>query len=187
MSNLLPIPDNLMSGPVKDALQGKIRDDGARRWSEHTRILPELKNGDFVQMQNLRGRNPLKSDYNGIIVGRHNVNSYAVKMNGNDRITVRNRATLRKILPPVTVHNLPLVQGPVIVGPDPEPAAGGRQARPDGERRLGLRSGGIHGSNFPMAGGIADGSTGQKEYDSCELILRAASRMENSGCLNDLR
>ena len=50
MSNLLPIPDNLMSGPVKDALQGKIRDDGARKWSEHTRILPELKNGDFVQM-----------------------------------------------------------------------------------------------------------------------------------------
>lgn len=91
MSNLLPIPDNLMSGPVKDALQGKIRDDGARRWSEHTRILPELKNGDFVQMQNLIGRNPLESDYNGIIVGRHNVNSYAVKMNGNDRVTVRNR------------------------------------------------------------------------------------------------
>ena len=60
----------------------KIRSEGGQRWSEHTRILPDLKIGDFVQIQNLKGRNPLKSDYNGKIVGRHNVNSYAVKVNG---------------------------------------------------------------------------------------------------------
>ena len=70
VDSLLPIPENFMTAEVKDKLQGKNREDGAKRWSEHTRVLPDLKEGDFVQMQNLRGRNPLKSDYNGIIVGK---------------------------------------------------------------------------------------------------------------------
>ena len=43
---------------------------------KNTRILPELKIGDFVQIQNLKGRNPLKSDYDGEIVGKHNINSH---------------------------------------------------------------------------------------------------------------
>ena len=68
VQSLLPIPDNLMSGEVKDKLQGKIRADGAKRWSEHTRMLPELQKDDTVQLQNLRGRHPLKSDHNGIVV-----------------------------------------------------------------------------------------------------------------------
>ena len=59
-----------MSGEVKDQLQGKIRADGGKRWSEHTQILPELQKGDTVQMQNLRGRHPLKSDHNGIIIAK---------------------------------------------------------------------------------------------------------------------
>ena len=80
-----------MSGEMKNNLEGKSREDGAERCSEHTRVLPDLKEGDFVQVQNLRGRNPLKSYYNGIVVGRRNLNSYAVKIIGTDRITVRNR------------------------------------------------------------------------------------------------
>ena len=43
VKSLLPIPDNLMTGEVKDKLQGKIREDGAKRWSEHTRVLPDLR------------------------------------------------------------------------------------------------------------------------------------------------
>ena len=52
VDSLLPIPDNLMSGEVKDKLQGKIRADGGKRWSEHTKTLPELQKGDTVQIQN---------------------------------------------------------------------------------------------------------------------------------------
>ena len=96
VSSLLPIPANLLSGEAKEKLQEKIRAEGDKRWSEHTRVLPELKIGQFVQFQNLKGRHPLNSDYNGEIVGRHNINSYAVKMNGTGKITVRNRAVLRK-------------------------------------------------------------------------------------------
>ena len=84
-------------GEVKDKLQGKIRADGEKRWSEHTRVLPDLKEGDLVQLQNLKGRNPLKSDYNGNISGKTNLNSYSVKGNGTNRVTVRNRATLCRI------------------------------------------------------------------------------------------
>ena len=43
MSSLLPIPENLMSGDVKDKLQMKIREAGGAKWSEHTRKLPPLE------------------------------------------------------------------------------------------------------------------------------------------------
>ena len=52
VASLLPIPANLLSGEMKDKLQGKIRAEVGKRWSEHTRVLPELKIGDFVQIQN---------------------------------------------------------------------------------------------------------------------------------------
>ena len=104
VSSLMPIPANLLSGPVKDKLQEKIREAGDKRWSEHTKVLPPLNVGEWVQLQNLKGSHPLKSDYSGEIVGRHNVNSYAVKVNGTGKVTVRNRASLRKIPPPVSIH-----------------------------------------------------------------------------------
>ena len=100
VSSLLPIPDNLMSGPVKDVLQEKIRKAGGQKWSEHTKVLQPLVAGQWVQLQNLRGNHPLKSDYSGVIVGKHNENSCAVKVNGTGKVTLRNRASLRKIPPP---------------------------------------------------------------------------------------
>ena len=54
LNSLLPNPENLMTGEVKDKLQEKIRSEGAKRWSEYTRVLPDLKIGDFVQIQNLK-------------------------------------------------------------------------------------------------------------------------------------
>ena len=54
VSSLLPIPENLLSGEAKNKLQEKIREEGGNCWSEHTKILPELKIGQFVQMQTLR-------------------------------------------------------------------------------------------------------------------------------------
>ena len=117
VSSLLPIPDNLMSGPVKDVLQEKIRKAGGQKWSEHTKVLQPLVAGQWVQLQNLRGNHPLKSDYSGVIVGRHNENSYAVKVNGTGKVTLRNRASLRKIPPPV-----PIVR-PVTVPSEARPAS----------------------------------------------------------------
>ena len=54
VNSLLLIPENLMSGEVKDELQRKIRADGGKRWSEHTRVLPDLKEGDFFNCKILK-------------------------------------------------------------------------------------------------------------------------------------
>ena len=96
-SSLLPRPENLLSGPVKDKFQEKIRKDAGLRWSEHTKVLQPLQLEDWVQLQNLKGSHPLKSDYSGEIVGKRNINSYAVRVNGTNQVTVRNRASLRKL------------------------------------------------------------------------------------------
>ena len=53
----------------------------------------------------------MKSDHNGIMIAKNNVNSYSVKVHGSNVVTVRNRASLRKILPVVPVHSLVCVQG----------------------------------------------------------------------------
>ena len=42
-------------------------------------------------------------------VGKHNINSYAVKVNGSNQVTIRNRATLRKIPKPVPIH-IPVIE-----------------------------------------------------------------------------
>ena len=108
-SSLLPRPENLLSGPVKDKLQEKIRKYAGLRWSEHTKVLQPLQLGVWVQIQNLKGSHLLKSDYSGEIVGKHNINSYAVKVYGSNQVTVRNRATLRKIPKPVPIH-IPVIE-----------------------------------------------------------------------------
>ena len=130
----------------------------------------------------------MKSDYNGEIVGRHNINSYAVKVNGTDRTTVRNRASLRKILPPIPVHKPITVQAPVQSGgPSAEPAESRQRAVPPGSvKRAGLRSGNEPSHNIIVSGDNA-GSGGQTEADSCELVMRAAAEMDNPGILGILR
>ena len=52
VESLFPIPENLMTGEVKDQLQGKFWADAGKRWDEYTKSLPELHLGDTVQMQN---------------------------------------------------------------------------------------------------------------------------------------
>ena len=172
VSSLLPIPANLLSGVAKDKLQEKIRADGDRRWSEHTKVLPDLKVGEFVQLQNLKGMHPLKSDYNGEVVGRHNVNSYAVKVNGTNRVTVRNRASLRKIPPPVVLHKPMTVQAPALSrpasGPRSELAVGSQGAVPSGMVTRSTGSG-LNSSTEPrlnsMVPGQNEGSGSQADYD----------------------
>ena len=116
------------------------------------------------------------------------MNSYAVKVNGTDRITVRNRATLCRILPPVPVHNLESVQAPVLGGPSAVPAESRQRAVPPGSvMRAGLRSGDKPSHNIIVSGDNAGISGGQREVDSCELVFRAAAEMDNPGILGVLR
>ena len=115
VSSLLPRSENMLTGLEKEKLQSRIRHEAGDRLSEHTRPLKPLQIGDWVQCPNLHGPNPLKSDYSGEIVGFHNEHSYAVKIQPGGRISVRNRATLRKIPKPSPIH-LPVLE-PEVSGP----------------------------------------------------------------------
>ena len=187
VSSLLPIPANLLSGVAKDKLQEKIRADGDKRWSEHTKVLPDLKVGEFVQLQNLKGRHRLKSDYNGEVVGRHNVNSYAVKVNGTNRVTVRNRASLRKIPPPVVLHKPMTVQAPALSrpasGPRSELAVGSQGAVPSVPSMVTRSS--LKASNVPRLNSMMQGQNegpSQAFYDqTCEQLMQQVANMDTPG------
>ena len=110
METLTPIPENLLSADAKEQRQRKSRSEAGQRLDEHTKVLPELEVGDHVQLQNLRGRHPLKSDQAGVVTSNNGFSNYSVKVSGSGLITKHNRATLRKIPPRVQTEQLLLGQ-----------------------------------------------------------------------------
>ena len=64
-----------------------------------TRELSELEPGDIVQIQNQKGKNPLRWDKSGTVIERGGFGQYSVRMDGSGRVTLRNRKYLRKIIP----------------------------------------------------------------------------------------
>ena len=69
------------------------------RLSLHTKLLPPLTVGDHVRIQNQEGRFPRKWDKTGVIVEVRQYDQYKVKIDGSNRITLRNRKFLRKFIP----------------------------------------------------------------------------------------
>ena len=67
--------------------------------------------GDHVQLQNLRGRHPLKSDQMGVVTSNNGFSNFSVRISGSGLITKCNRANLRKILPTVQTDSLIFGQG----------------------------------------------------------------------------
>ena len=56
--------------------------EAGERLDLHTKVLKELVVSDHVQMQNLRGRHPLKSDQVGVITANNGYSNYSVKVFG---------------------------------------------------------------------------------------------------------
>ena len=69
------------------------------RWKEHTRHLPPLSVGDHVRLQNQVGNHPNKWDKTGVIIEVRQYHQYIIRMDGSNRITIRNRRFLRKYIP----------------------------------------------------------------------------------------
>jgi hypothetical protein len=161
-STLLPAPEKLMSGVVKDKLQEEIRLAGGQRWSEHTRRLAPLEMGCWVQLQNLRGPHPLKSDSNGVVIGKHNVNSYVIRVNGSGKITIRNRCSLRVIPKPPKITLPVSLPGVVSRHGDRAPAPAGSGGH--GGNVLRQRSQGT--DNVSQSGGKSQDSQHGKSQDS---------------------
>ena len=84
------------------------------------------------------------------------------------------------------------MQVPVLSGPSAVPAESRDLARyqagpPRFVGRAGLGSGVMPSHNIVVSGDNAAGSRVQKEVDSCELVFRAASEMDNPGILRVLQ
>ncbi|KAK3784435.1 hypothetical protein RRG08_039436 [Elysia crispata] len=69
------------------------------KWSDHTRILPPLKVGDHVYVQNLVGNHPKKWERGGVITELRQFHQYVVRIDGSSRVTLKNRQYLRKFSP----------------------------------------------------------------------------------------
>ena len=79
VDGLTPIPENLLSADTKEQRQGKNRAEAGKRLDEHTKVLEELDVGDHVQLQNLRGRYPLKSDQAGVVTSKMDLQTIQLK------------------------------------------------------------------------------------------------------------
>ena len=66
-------------------------------WSEHTKKLARLQEGDKVFIQNQVGPNPRKWERTGTVVECKDHDQYAVKVDGTGRVTLRNRKFLRQL------------------------------------------------------------------------------------------
>lgn len=66
------------------------------RLNEHTRILPPLRVGDHVRIQNQVGNDPRKWDKTGVVVEVKQHDQYVIRTDGSGRATLRNRRFLRK-------------------------------------------------------------------------------------------
>ncbi|XP_046863513.1 uncharacterized protein LOC124457279 [Xenia sp. Carnegie-2017] len=71
----------------------------AERWSEHRRRLPPLSIGHHVRIQNQTGPYPTKWDKTGTVIEVLQHDQYRVKVDGSNRITLRNRKFLRQFTP----------------------------------------------------------------------------------------
>ena len=109
------------------------------------------------------------------------MNSYAVKVNGTGKVTVRNRASLRKIPPPVPIHKPMTVQSPVVSRP-----AGGPRSEiavpsvPSMVTRSSLKS-----SNVPRLYSMVQGQNegpSQAYYDqTCDQLMQQVANMDTPG------
>ena len=66
-------------------------------WSEHTKKLGRLQNGDKVFLQNQVGPNPRKWERTGTVMECKDHDQYTVKVDGTGRVTLRNRKFLRQL------------------------------------------------------------------------------------------
>ena len=92
----------------------------SERLTEHTRILPPLVVGDCVRIQNQRGHYPTKWDKTGVVIEVRQYDQYVVKVDGSNRVTLRNRKFLRKFTPVIPREKM--ITYPVPAAPVPVPA-----------------------------------------------------------------
>ena len=91
-------------------------EEAVERWSEHSRPLPALENGDSVAIQNGHGNQPKRWDQTGKVVKYNGHDQYEVMVADSRRVTTRNRQHLRKLKKEVWI-----TAPRITADPDPQP------------------------------------------------------------------
>ena len=86
------------------------------RLSEHTRVVPPLAIGNCVRLHNMDGPHPTKWDRTGIVVEVRQFDQYVVRVDGSERVTLRNIKYLRLYTPHIA-------RAPSIYSPSVTPIA----------------------------------------------------------------
>ena len=84
-------------------------------YNRGTKQLSELNIGDSVQVQNQHGSLPRRWHTTGRVVEKLDHQQYRVRVDGSNRMTLRNRRFLRKILPVVDVPSQYQIPSPELV------------------------------------------------------------------------
>ena len=92
-------------------------------YNEHATELPELQEGDYVAIQNGNGSHPRRWDRTGRIMQKLPFRQYRVKVDGSNRVTLRNRKFLRKIDPVCAHSTSPKILSPTLDTTAPQPVA----------------------------------------------------------------
>ena len=104
---------------LREKAMAKRHAKSAEYYNEHTQVLPHLTLGDHVLLQNQMGNHPNRWEKTGLIVETLGNRQYQVKVDGSNRITLRNHHFLRKITP-FAPSTWPLPQIPPTM-PEPLP------------------------------------------------------------------
>ena len=88
---------------LREAAMAKRHMRNEQFYNRGTKQLSELNIGDSVQVQNQHGSLPRRWHTTGRVVEKLDHQQYRVRVDGSNRMTLRNRRFLRKILPVVDV------------------------------------------------------------------------------------
>jgi len=100
----------------KEDKYAKAKEAGHRKWTEHTRKKIPLKVGHQVLVQNLAGNHPLKWDRTGTVVVVLQNDQYKIRVDGSNRVTLRNRKHLRIIGYQKSQNPFPISSVPTVTG-----------------------------------------------------------------------
>eukprot|EP00112_Aurelia_sp_Birch-Aquarium-sp1_P001604 Seg1173.18 transcript_id=Seg1173.18/GoldUCD/mRNA.D3Y31 product="putative protein K02A2.6" protein_id=Seg1173.18/GoldUCD/D3Y31 len=84
---------------LREKAMAKRHVRNAEHYNTHTRPLQPLLVGDSVLIQNQMGNHPKRWEKTGRVVEALDNRQYRIKVDGSNRITLRNRRFLRKIMP----------------------------------------------------------------------------------------
>ena len=91
----------IMSQKSREKAVASHQANSKRDLTEHTVLLPPLKVDYIILVQNQTSRNKLTWDSSGVVIQVLLFDQYQIRIDGSQKITLRNRKNIRWIVPPL--------------------------------------------------------------------------------------